>query len=586
MSAAHADLDPLRQAGPLVNGHQLPAVLIERDLYLAACPGSGKTRTAAVRVARLAEDGLRVAVCSYTNTGVDELRHTLALEVGHTLGPQHFCGTLHQFLLRYVLHPFGQLVLGCSGSPRILGPDASAWPSIVFDKPSIRLGLQRFQFRPDGSLCIRGQDPKFPYDSIAAVAMRGERALKNKIRLARDRGWVSTDDAMYWALRVVRQHPWVARAITQRFDEILVDEAQDTSELQLACLREICQTGTLKSLTLVGDLDQSIYSYNGAHPAGCEELARDRGLHRVVLRENRRCSQAICDVTAALNSRGAPDSATGLDRDCTWPPELVLYPVDDPASVVDAFSRRLAQLGESPDEAAVLTRTNELANTINGSMSPNGVNKKALAVARLVHTHRRGGTMGRRDLDWLDRALAIVAWDREDLTDEPADTRWVLRRASMRLLATAPPLDTDLGSWTTALRVPMADAVALLVDQPAHKIGPWLRVTSAMNKHQVADLLAPTSPVLQVRTIHNIKGESRSSILLVVGKASRLRNHAGMLGSALAGHPVAPEHAEETRISYVALTRARRLCRVALPDNTPEGIIGQFTTSGFDLRDS
>lgn len=38
------------------------------------------------------------------------------------LGPQHFSGTLHQFLIRYVLNPFGQLVLGCPGSPRVLRP--------------------------------------------------------------------------------------------------------------------------------------------------------------------------------------------------------------------------------------------------------------------------------------------------------------------------------------------------------------------------------------------------------------------------------------------------------------------------------
>ncbi len=586
MSEAPAGPASLREAGPLVSSHQLPAVLLERDLYLAACPGSGKTRTAAVRVARIAEDGLRVAVCSYTNTGVHELRQTLAHEVGHTLGPQHFCGTLHQFLLRYVLHPFGQLVLGCTGSPRILGPDASAWPSIVFDKPTIRLGLQRFQFRPDGSLCIRGRDAKFPYDSATAVAMRGNRAQREKLRLARDRGWVSTDDAMYWALRVLREHPWVATAVTRRFDEILIDEAQDTSELQLACVRELHLTSTLTSLTLVGDLDQSIYSYNGAHPAGCEELAHDRGLHCVVLRENRRCSQPICDITAPLHSRAAPDVATGLDRDCPWPPELVLYPVDDPGAVVDPFSKRLAELGENPDEAAVLTRTNELADSINGSASPNEVNRKALAIARLVHTQRRGATLGRHNLDWLDRALAVVAWDREDLTDEPADTRWALRCASMTVLATAPPLDTDLGSWTKALRQPMADAITPLAEQPARKIGTWLRVTSAMNAHLVADLLAHSSPALQARTVHDVKGESRSSVLLVVGRASRFRNPAGLLGSALAGRPVAPEDAEEMRISYVALTRARRLCRVALPDKTPADIVDQFTTSGFDRRDS
>jgi superfamily I DNA/RNA helicase len=559
-------------------------VLVERDLFLAACPGSGKTRTAAVRVARLAEDGRRVALCSYTNTGINELRETLAHDVGHTLGPQHFSGTVHQFLLRYVLHPFGQLAIGCAGSPRVLGPDASSWPHIVFDKPSIRLALDRFQFRPDGTLCLRGKDPKFPYDSSTAVRMRGERARNEKVRLARYRGWVSTDDAMYWALQVLRQNPWIANAITRRFDEILVDEAQDTSELQLACLREIHQTGTLASLTLVGDLDQSIYSYNGAHPAGCAELAHHRGLELVVLRENRRCSQLVCNLTAPLHARAAPDVATGPDRDCTLQPEVVLYPTKHPAAVVEPFRARLTALGEDLNDAAVLARTNDLVLAINGDTTPKGVNKKALAIARLVHTQQSGGTLGRRDLERLDRALAVIAWDREDLLDIPLDIRRTLRQASMALLAAAPPLNTDLGSWTEYLRRPMTDAVARLADRPAHAIGQWLRVTKEMGQHDLTQLVDQTEPALRARTVHDIKGATRSSVLLVLGSGRRGRRSAAeVLGLALTGQEIPPDVTEEARIAYVAMTRARRFCRLGLPDATPRAVVDLFIDSGFRL---
>ena len=48
-------------------------------------------------------------------------------------------------------------------------------------------------------------------------------------------GRATYDDAMYWSLQVLRRFPAVAAAVAGRFDEILVDEAQDTSELQLAC---------------------------------------------------------------------------------------------------------------------------------------------------------------------------------------------------------------------------------------------------------------------------------------------------------------------------------------------------------------
>jgi DNA helicase II / ATP-dependent DNA helicase PcrA len=578
-------LDPLREPGPLVTAHQLPAVLVERDLFLAACPGSGKTRVAAVRVARLVEDGHTVALCSYTNTGIDELRDTLAHDVGLTLGPQHFSGTLHQFLLRYVLHPFGQLVIGCAGSPRVLGPDASSWPSVVFDKPTIRLGLDRFQFQQDGSMCIRAKDPKFPYSPVKAVAMRGDHARSEKLRLARHRGWVSMDDAMYWALQVLRRHPWVATAITHRFDEILVDEAQDTSELQLACLRQLHETGTLASLTLVGDLDQSIYSYNGAHPAGCAELARDRGLQRVALTENRRSSQLICNLTAPLHSRENPDVATGPDRDCTWQPELTLYPAGDPAAAVEPFRARLIELDEQPDEAAVLARKNDLVEIINGGATPEKMNKNAVMIARLVHAERHGAAIGRRDLDRLDRALAVIAWDREDLTGEPADVRWVLRQASMALLTDAPALDTDLGSWTEDLRRPMTEAVARLSDRPARKIGQWLRVTREMRTLQVSELVAKVEPTLRARTVHDIKGCTRSAVLLVIGKGRSGRpSPAERLASAFESSAGAHDDAEEVRISYVALTRARRLCRIALPDDTRTTVVRRLVASGLLLR--
>src|SRR5664280_334762 len=101
--------DPLCEPGFLTQ-HQLRAVTAERDVFLTACPGSGKTRAGGVRVARLDSDGRRVAACSYTNVGVEQIRRIVSGDLGRVLAPQHFIGTLHAFLLRYVVYPFGHLV--------------------------------------------------------------------------------------------------------------------------------------------------------------------------------------------------------------------------------------------------------------------------------------------------------------------------------------------------------------------------------------------------------------------------------------------------------------------------------------------
>jgi ATP-dependent DNA helicase UvrD/PcrA len=87
-------------------------------------------------------------------------------------------------------------------------------------------------------------------------------------------GLVNYDDALYWSYRVLNDHPDLADAVVRRFDEILIDEAQDCSPLQVACLRALVEAG-LTSLVLVGDFDQSIYGFQGAAPQLCESLAED-----------------------------------------------------------------------------------------------------------------------------------------------------------------------------------------------------------------------------------------------------------------------------------------------------------------------
>jgi hypothetical protein len=108
--------DPAR-----VSDEQRAVVLAEGDAFALACPGSGKTRVVGLRVAWASVDGSgrRVAATSYTNVAVEEIRRAAA-EAGVALGPEHFVGTLHSFLLRYVIYPFGHLEMDCETTPRIV----------------------------------------------------------------------------------------------------------------------------------------------------------------------------------------------------------------------------------------------------------------------------------------------------------------------------------------------------------------------------------------------------------------------------------------------------------------------------------
>ena len=392
---------------------------------------------------------------------------------------------------------------------------------------------------------------------------------------------------MYWTLRVLRDYPALAARVAARFDELLVDEAQDTSELQLACLHELCNTGRLRSLTLIGDLEQSICSYTGASRTGCEALAEARGLTAIDFIENHRSSQRICDVAVHFCARTTPDRAVGDDADCSWSPELILYPPDDPGRAVAAFRTRLTELGHDEDDAAVLARNNNLVEDLNGQTTPVDIDDRPLAIGRAVSALRGGtGTLGRRGVETVDRILAYAAWDSNDLSLLTSEQRWSTRQATMQLLAAAPNLTLDLRIWIQGTRTAFGAAVSTLVSEPAHAAGHVLRSAPGQEAHVVEDIIVAPARTLRAQTVHDIKGESRGAVLVVVDRLRSQRRGAqsALWSRPLLGQAVSAHDAEELRIAFVAITRARRFCALALPAESSDDVIDAFEAAGFKRR--
>lgn len=480
------------------------------------------------------------------------------------------------------MYPFGHLVTGSEGAPRLIADDAG-WPDVIFGGDNkVRMAVSRFRFKPDGTLCVRSVPAKFRHNAEDAARIGHADALSIKRNYAR-KGYVSFDDAMYWALRVLQDHPHLAQAVAGRFDELLVDEAQDTSELQLACLSALFTTGRLRSLVLIGDLEQSICSYTGASKTGCEQLATDRGLVPVELSENHRSSQKICDVAVHFCSRPAADRAVGDDADWPWDPELLLYVPQKPAEAVDQFRGRLSTLGHDPADAAILARSNALVDDLNGLSAPVDIADRPHRLGRAVAALRGAGTLGRRDLEAVDRIVAYCAWDSTDLALLDNPERWEVRQATMRMLQAAPDLNLDLRSWIKQAAGILGTEVAHLVHTPKHKAGQVMRSASGQEDHLARSVFVPVARELRAQTIHDIKGESRGAVLVVVDRLrSRRRGAQGALWSRpLTGEAITAQEAEELRIAFVALTRARRLCCLALPADSAPDVISAFESAGF-----
>lgn len=566
---------------------QRAAVHADGNFMLSACPGSGKTRTVGVRAAWqvVSEPDSRIAITSYTNTAVAQMR-SVARELGVALGPQHFADTLHGFLLRYVVYPFATLAGVTIGNRvRIQGPEAP-WRDVVFDpkKPAMRMPVDYFTFDRSGEVVVHRRPRGWFWMSCQEAALAGADPAR---RLKRDylrAGVVSLDDAMFLAVRILERNERLRRAIARRFDELVVDEAQDTSDTQLRCLELLHSTGELRSLVLIADLEQSIYGFQGASPAGCAALARLTRLRDVSLTENWRSSQAICNVTHKFVRRATPDTSVGPHRDFGVPPEALIYEADTPASAVEFFECRLEELGLARAEAAVLARGHDLAHEINGPSRPVKCTRAVEAVGGAAGARASGKTLGRHDVLRLDRLVTDLAWGRE-LSELPDEERWRVRQVSMAILQRLPTLDRELPVWIGDARRIVGEELARLVEKPRRAAGHVLKTAQDHAGVLAHERFVPgVRAELTATTVHDVKGRSLPAVLLVLDRARGKReSQTSLFSRCQDADPVDEAEAEEFRIAYVALTRAERYCALGVPSNAPSVDLDRFESLGFQL---
>jgi superfamily I DNA/RNA helicase len=498
------------------------------------------------------------------------------------LGPEHFLGTIHGFLITFVLAPFGHLFRG-EAHPVVRTDDD--WPSIsVHGDPKQRVKLSDFRRAPDGSLVLHTVPRGVKGTPEEVIASVGADVIRYKNSLFKKHGFLSADDAMWAALQILRNRPDIARAVAARFDEILLDEAQDTSELQLECVKLLRNSGALRSLALVGDLEQSICSFQGASAAGCRDLAVTCGLRELELTENHRSSQRICDIAAKFRTRKDADRAVGPDRHCAIQPELAIYSAKDPASAVDIFRTRLDAHAIPTTDATVLARGHAIVETINGEAVPKEVKDNHVLIGSLAAA-AAAGTLTRHHVAAAQRLVAASAWTLQphELDDEQ---RSQARAAGHALLVHLPPVKGSVQQFIEAARGALTTAVSTVVERPKRSAAQLLPLSRGLDAYEAAAVFSPMPRDLAARTVHSFKGEDSDAVLVVVRRYLRSdpTEQMQLFRSVTTGDVLVPEKEEERRVMFVALTRARRYCLVALPDDRHGlEIAGRCADLGFSV---
>ena len=321
-----------------LNPAQVDAVLhTEGPLLIVAGPGSGKTRVITHRIAYLARahgvSPYAIAAVTFTNKAAREMGERIQDLLGDGSGAAIFAGTFHAFCAR-LLRRYGE---GVGLEPNYTIYDAD--DQFSFIKQAMELAEvdpKRFNPRAVQSVISKGKSllldatgltrqAQSEDDYFAEVAARVYRHYEEL--LARNNA-VDFDDLLLRAAQLLRENESVREEYQRRYRYLMVDEFQDTNVAQYRLTKLL--TGPEQNLCVVGDPDQSIYSWRNADLRNIMSFQQDYpDCRTIALEQNYRSTQTILKAAGSLIAH----NDWRLDKDLTTE-----NPAGAPAVIHEAYT--------------------------------------------------------------------------------------------------------------------------------------------------------------------------------------------------------------------------------------------------------
>ncbi len=350
---------------------RLAVETIEGPLLILAGAGSGKTRVITFRIAHLMEtvgaSPDAILAVTFTNKAASEMAQRVEKLAGGSLLRQPLISTFHSFCVRVLRRDIEALKDGFRRDFVIY--DESDQQSLVKSAMK-RLGLDDKQMKPSAVLSRISwaknhmRDPIEVYQS--SPDPKSERVAhiyeiyRQELRKANA---LDFDDLLLEAVRLLREVAEVRERYQRRFEYILVDEYQDTNRPQYELMRLL--VGARHNLCVVGDEDQSIYSWRGADIRNILEFEQDFPEAKIVrLEQNYRSTENILQAASAVVANNVRRKGKTLWTSRQGGPKIGGYEAPDGENealfVADMVNKYVQEaLGESRDaRAAVLYRTN------------------------------------------------------------------------------------------------------------------------------------------------------------------------------------------------------------------------------------
>ncbi len=354
----------------------------EGPVLILAGAGSGKTTTIISRLAYLIEEvgipASNTLTLTFTNKAAKEMKERSLAMMENVAYPPLLC-TFHKFgllFLKFNIHLLKRhnnfVVIDTDDKKRIIKKINAELPT-----PLIASEISRYKnslMTPDDAY---SQAELFNYKQIAEVYAKYEEYLH-------ENNLVDFDDLIALTYKLLVENPELAKVTSDKYKYIMIDEYQDTNELQLKLIQKLCTSHN--NICVVGDDDQSIYGWRGAHIRNIIEFDQDfKGVHVFKLEENYRSRSPILKVANSLIEHNRSRLGKKLISTRGDGEDVTILKSNDESEEARKIADKINKLlneGVKATDIAILYRVNVLSRSIEEGLNRAGIAYKLVGGLR------------------------------------------------------------------------------------------------------------------------------------------------------------------------------------------------------------
>jgi len=343
------------------------ATHIDGALLILAGAGSGKTKTITTRLAYLLSLGIDPAntlTLTFTNKAAKEMRERALKLIKFNIPSPPLLVTFHKFglmFLKLYIHMLNRnnnfVIIDAEDQKKILKNISSDLPPAFMSKEISR--YKNSFLTPDEVYALANENI---YKQMAFIYEKYQNYLL-------DNNLVDFDDLILLTFEILDKNKDLATEISNKYKYIMVDEYQDTNNIQLLLLKKLCLTHN--NICVVGDDDQSIYGFRGANHNNILEFEKEFNAKVITLEINYRSTNQILKAANNLiqfNKKRYNKKLISAIGDGKEVEIIENYNEMAEAELIAKKIQNLINKGVNPKEIAILYRINALSRSIESGL--------------------------------------------------------------------------------------------------------------------------------------------------------------------------------------------------------------------------